>query len=421
MIDATALRRRAAPIDRGGDRRVVVVALAIAGGFLAAALGSVLLPIEVRRGAWLPLHLALAGGATVAIAGVMPFFTAAFAAAPPADIRLRFGAVVVVALAAAAIAAGVVSGSAAVAGLGGVGFVLGVALVGLATLRPLRHGLGPSRGIVVQGYVVALAEVGVGATLATLDVSGWPPVVGSWAAIKPAHAWLNLVGFVSLIIGTTLLHFFPTVVGARIAVRPSARATVIGLATGPILVATAFALRLDLLGRAGAIVVVAGALALAAYARATWLTRARWTTDQAWHRFAIGGLISALAWFEVGIAIACGRVVLLGTDPAAWSIEAVGAPLVAGWIGFAILASATHLQPAIGPGDQAVHARQRTILGRQATLRLLIANGGVLALAVGLPFDLELLAALGAALVATTLAWTLGLLVSALSLAVRHR
>jgi hypothetical protein len=68
MIDATALRRRAAPIDRGGDRRVVVVALAIAGGFLAAALGSVLLPIEVRRGAWLPLHLALAGGATVAIA-----------------------------------------------------------------------------------------------------------------------------------------------------------------------------------------------------------------------------------------------------------------------------------------------------------------------------------------------------------------
>lgn len=58
-------------------------------GFLVAALVATLLPESVRLGVWLPLHLALAGAATTAISGVMPFFSAAFAAAPPSDARLR--------------------------------------------------------------------------------------------------------------------------------------------------------------------------------------------------------------------------------------------------------------------------------------------------------------------------------------------
>ena len=79
----------------------------------------------------------------------------------------------------------------------------------------LVSGTGASRGLVTQEYVLALGEVAVGASLATLFVAGWPPIVEDWARIKPAHAWFNLVGFVSLVIATTLLHFFPTVVGAR--------------------------------------------------------------------------------------------------------------------------------------------------------------------------------------------------------------
>ena len=62
-------------------------------------------------------------------------------------------------------------------------------------------------------------------------------MVGLWAYLKPAHAWLNLVGFVSLVIATTLLHFFPTVIGARIRRSRVAYATVIGLALGASLVA----------------------------------------------------------------------------------------------------------------------------------------------------------------------------------------
>jgi hypothetical protein len=57
----------------------------VAAAFLVAAAASLTLPAGATRGLWLPLHLALAGAATTAIAAVMPFFAAAFAAAPPAD------------------------------------------------------------------------------------------------------------------------------------------------------------------------------------------------------------------------------------------------------------------------------------------------------------------------------------------------
>lgn len=415
MIDANALRRRAPVIDRSRDRVVVVLAVAVAVAFLVAGVASALLPESARRGAWLPLHLALAGGATTAIAGVMPFFSAAFAAAPPADARLRVAAVLAVALGAVGVSLGVVAGWPMVAATGGVAFVAGIAMVAIATLRPLRRALGPSRGIVIEGYVVALAEVGVGATIATLFVAGWPPLVTAWGTVKPAHAWLNLVGFASLVVATTLLHFFPTVVGARIAVRPAARLTVLCLAAGPVVVALGFAWGVDLLGRLGGLVVIAGAVALASYAWQTWQTRARWTTDLGWHRFAIGGLVSALAWFGVGIAIAAGRVIVLGTAPAAWSIEAVFGPLVVGWIGLAVLASTTHLLPAVGPGDLAAHARQRMLLGRWSAARLMAADVGVAALSVGLPLGSDLLAVTGIALVGISLGATALLLAGAIA------
>jgi hypothetical protein len=407
-------------IDRSRDRLVVLLAVGLAVGFLLAALGSALLSENVRRGSWLPLHLALAGGATTAVAGVMPFFSAAFAAAAPADFRLRLGAVLTVAVGATGVALGVVGAWPAVAASGGLALVMGIALVAVATLRPLHAALGPSRGIVIQGYVVALTEVGVGATLATLYVAGWPPLVASWGNVKPAHAWLNLVGFASLVIATTLLHFFPTVVGARMAARPSARIAVLGLAAGPVIVALAFAFDLDVVGRLGGLVVIVGALALWTYALRTWRGRGRWTTDRAWHLFSIGGLVSAMTWFGVGIAIAAGRVVVIGSTPGAWSIDAVFAPLVAGWIGLAVLASASHLLPAVGPGDLAAHARQRAILGRGSVARLVVANIGIAALSIGLPLHEDGLAASGTVLAAISLGATSALLGIAMGIGLRR-
>ena len=69
------------PSPRSSPPAGFLVAAAVA--VLAGAAGAAVLA------PWLPLHLALAGGASTAIAGVMPFFVAALAASPPASARLR--------------------------------------------------------------------------------------------------------------------------------------------------------------------------------------------------------------------------------------------------------------------------------------------------------------------------------------------
>lgn len=419
-MQRAALGRRAAPIDRSSDRWVALFAIVLAIAFLVAAVVAMGVPEGARRGTWLPLHLALAGGATTAIAGVMPFFTAAFAAAAPSDPRLRTAAVGVIALGAAGVAFGVAGDRIGLAVISGGGYVAGILLTAAATVRPLGRALGPSRGLVIQGYVVALGDVAVGATIATAFLAGWPPVVASWATIKPAHAWLNLVGFVSLVIATTLLHFFPTVIGARIVPHVSARLTVAGLAIGAPLVALGFVIASGPVARLGAIGVISGAAGLAVYVGRTWPTRARWTTDQDWHRFAMGGLISAIVWLKVGLAVAAGRVLAFGAEPGGWRVEVVAGPLIVGWVGLAIVASATHLLPAIGPGDPATHARQRRRLGRWAVMRLALLNAGVLAFALGLPVGSAPLVDLGVALISIGFGISAGLLATAAAMGVRR-
>lgn len=395
---------------------MAVIAIAGAIVFLITAAMALFLPTAARRGAWLPVHLVLAGGATTAIAGVMPFFAAAFAAAPPSDARLRMAAVVAVAGGAVAVSVGVVGSLPSVAVGGGTAFIAGVIATGVATIRPLARALGPSRGLITQGYVVALGEVAVGATLATLFVAGWAPIVEAWARIKPVHAWLNLVGFVSLVVATTLLHFLPTVVGARITVRRSARLTVLGIAAGAPLVALGSITAVDGLARIGALVTLGGTGALVVNAAGAWRARARWTTDPGWHRFAMGALVTAIGWFVVGIGMAASRVLVTGGSLTSFSIDTFGAPLVAGWVGLAILGSATHLLPAVGPGDLAAHARQRRLLAGRAATRLTLINGGVAGLALGWPLDHDGLLIWGAVLLAAGLGWTAALLVRAIAI-----
>jgi nitrite reductase (NO-forming) len=351
----------------------------------------------------------------------MPFFSSAFAAVPPADARLRAASVAAVAGGAALVAAGVANGSTGLAVLGGVAFVAGVAAVGIATVAPVRAGLGPGRGLVTRGYAVALVDVGLGGLLGTLFLAGWAPLQAAWAGGRPAHAWLNLFGFLSLVVATTLLHFFPTVVGARIANRRSARVAVYGLAGGAPTVALGYLAGSDAVVRIGSLAVLAGAGGLTAYAVATWRTKARWTSDAGWHRFAMLGLAGAIAWFDVGVVVAAGRALVFGASPGAWSTALVAAPLAAGWAATAMLASATHLLPAVGPGGPLDHARQRALLGRGASPRLLLLVAGTALLAAGLGFDLAGAIVAGAAVFTAGLSWTAVLLVAAAAIGVRGR
>lgn len=413
MIELDSGRARRTAVDRRADRLVAMASLVLALAFLGAATLATLLPAATRVGTWLPLHLALAGAASTAIAGMMPFFSAAFATTQPVSARVRWTSLLTVALGALVVAAGYAAGNSWLAAAGGVSFIAGMVLAGYATVVPVRRPLARNGGVVTLGYAAALLLVVIGALLATLFLAGWTPILAAWGNLKAAHAWLNLMGFVSLVIATTLLHFFPTVIGARILRSPSAYLTVLGLAGGPVLVAAGFALDDDWVVRAGALTTLGGALALATYAAQTWRTKSAWSGDEGWHRFAMGGLVSAIAWFEVGALLATLRLLVAGADPVAASATILLGPLVPGWAGLAVLASASHIVPAIGPGDPAAHARQRRLLGQAGGTRLVGANLGIAALAVGIPLAHHELVVSGLLLAAVSLAVTAALLVVA--------
>ena len=382
-----------------------MVAVSVAAGYLVAA---VLAALAGGLGApvvspWLPLHLALAGGASTAIAGVMPFFVAALAAGAPAPSRLRKAAVGFVAVGAALVAVrGIAPGEvwawAPVAG--GWLYLTGILWLALAVRASGRKGLMVRRPIVSLGYTLALVNVAVGGVLGTLFVAGWAPILERWAQLRPAHAWTNVIGFVSLVIVSTLLHFLPTVLGGRIVPRRSAAVAVLGIAMGTPAVVLGLLAGSGPVAGGGAALVMVGALATAVEAARAVRERGRWTSDPGWHRFASVGLLAGVAWFVIGVSMAAWLVVRSGATAEAWSTSIVGAPLAVGWIMQVLLASWTHLLPSIGPGTPVQHGRQRAILGRVATPRLLALNGGVALLAIGWPMGLAAPAAAGGMLVA---------------------
>lgn len=257
-------------------------------------------------------------------------------------------------------------------------------------------------------------------TLATAMLAGWSPVASAWASLKPAHAWLNVFGFVTVVVAASLVHLAPTVAGARIRPRRSVNVALASLMAGPPLVALAFATGSGVAGSAGALLELVGAAALAVHGASVQRDRGAWTTDHGWHRFAALSLLAAPVWLLVSMTIAAGRVLWLGPTPAAWSIGLIVIPLVAGVIGQVLVGSWTHLIPAIGPGDQARHARQRHWLGRMARSRWLAWNGGVALATAGALADANTLMMAGGASLGVALLTGLALLFVAVGVSSRR-
>jgi len=359
------------------------------------------------------LHLALAGGASTAVASVMPFFTAALAGAPPVAARWRGLAIALVACGALLVSVTVPAGWTTLALAAGSAYVMGIGLVAVASIAPLRSALGIRRPLVEIAYIAALAQVAIGAAIALGFVAAMPAVAANWALLKPAHAWLNLFGFLTVVIAASLVHLAPTVAGSRIKPRRSAVAAVAALVAGPPLIAAGLVLAADALVRLGAAVELFGTVALVHHAAVVHRDGATWTTDPGWHRFTGWSLFAAPVWLLAAVAVAAGRLLWLGADPASWSVTLVAAPFALGFVVQVVLGSWSHLVPAIGPGDMAGHARQRALLARLAITRVVALNLGVgvtwLAAIGGAP----LATAIGLALVVPSVAWTLVLMVGA--------
>lgn len=400
-ISAAGPRPAAARAPRFGERHVLRLGVLLAVAFIAASL---LTGIEAVVGArsdglpWSTIHLALAGGALVAIATFMPHFGVTLAGTRPQPVVLRLAGVGAVAVGTAASVAGMalLPTGVAVAGLGTV--LAGLGITAWCTYAPLRHGLARRHPIVQLTYGAALLQLAVGLGIALLFLAGLPEVVGAWGRLKPAHAWLNLFGGLSLTIAATLVYLYPTVLGARIRAHPSLVVAVAGLLLGPPMVAVAAALDLSALGVVGAAANVAGAAGLLAYAWLTFRRRARWTTDPGWHRFVIGSLSAGCGWYAAAAAVVAVDVASRGPAPAGWTIGVLALPLVAGWAAQVLVGSWSHLLPAVGPASPDARAGQRRLLGAAPLLRLLAWNAGVALLWIGTAAGQGLVAGGGAAL-----------------------
>ena len=268
----------------------------------------------------------------------------------------------------------------------------------IAAFGTLSGSLGPKRLLVRTAYSAALIYVAIGAVTATAMLAGVSPIVEGWGLLKPAHAWLNAFGFLSLVVAATLLHLAPTVAGTRIRARSSATVAVIGLIVGAPVIAGGLALGNDAVVRVGALVEVAGGIGLACHGIVVQRDHARWTTDPSWHRLTSWSLLAAPIWFLVATVLGCGRLLWLGAVPAAWSLADLAAPLAIGWLGQVLVGAWSHLLPNLGPGDGPAHARARQILGRGARVRVAALNIGVALLLVGVLLRSDLTVVVGFAL-----------------------
>ena len=265
-------------------------------------------------------------------------------------------------------------------------------------------------------YAAAICQVVVGVGIVGLMLAGFAPIVERWALFKPAHAWLNVFGFLSLTVAATLIHLAPTVVGGRIVPRLSASIALVGLTLGPAAVALGFALGSDNLARIGAALEVVGATALALHALVVWRDRQGWTTDAEWHRVSSWSLTAAPLWLLVAVVLAAAGILPARATPAAWSLIVIAAPLAVGFVAQAVIGSWTHLMPAIGPGDASAHRRQRGRLGVAANSRLAALNFGVALVAMGATTAMTLA---GTALIGATIVASAVIFMSAFRLCAR--
>jgi len=417
-LEPVGTRRRV--LDRSDDRRLTVIGLGLSAVFLAVAIAAVL-GEGFGPQPWLPLHLVLAGAATVAIGAVLPYFAAALVAAPSAASGPRIAILVLLVAGACGVTFGVSAAIPAIATGGGLLFISGLAGLLAVTVRIFRSAPGARRRVLTVVYAVAVVNVLVGASIATLFVAGEGDVMAAWPRLMVAHAWLNLFGFVGLVICASLIHLYPTVVGTRMGHDRLAVGALGSLAVAPPTVALAEVLGSDALARVGGIVMLAGTAAMVGYAVLSWRSRGHWTTDEGWHRVAITSLSAGLTWFGLGVGLAVGRIEALGSRPDSWSLTALIAPLGVGFVIQVLIGAWTQLLPSIGPGDFAVHARSRAILGRFGSLRFGLLNGGAAVVLAGSLVELPEAVPAGLALAGLSVMISLALVGGALRIGLSAR
>jgi nitrite reductase (NO-forming) len=340
--------------------------------WLTAAFASLLLPADVRLGVWLPLHLALAGAVSVAIAGAMQNFALTLSAAPDASPRTVWAQFAAANLGALLVAVGYPSETGWLVAVGGALFVLAASVLGWLLARARRIGLNRRHVLPFAMYGAAIVAVLVGGTLGAVVGSRVVDDPLTWLELRRAHLTLNVLGWVSLTIAGTLVTFLPTVLRIRM---PAWH----GTASGALLVAgvagVALGLGLDAqpVALVGAVAYGAGALGLA------WMVVKAFRMPRSWPvPVAAKHIVCALAWFVVGALL---LPWMLGEDLLA-SREVFLAIFVGGWALQTLLGAWQYLLPMARPGHPDERRAWLAAIETGGSMQVLALNLGVALLAL---------------------------------------
>ena len=278
-----------------------------------------------------------------------------------------------------------------------------------AALRRIRKAALTQRfGFVVRTYERACGAFLHGAILGGLIGSGALP--GSWAgAARTAHLHVNVLGWGGLTLLATVVVFGPTVMRARMSEGADATAaTWLGRGATSLTIGVLALVATGASGWAGVLARGVATLGVAGFAIATLAVGLPVVRAAKGARPSANGLAMAAAccWFAVAAWL---DVLLVAT--AQWHLlSAVGAVVLVGVLGQAIVAAVGYLAPLLwSAGDRRGALRAR--LDRAPVLRPALFNLAVLALAAGVAFGVGRLAAVAWAAVLLWLAAQAGMAV----------
>jgi len=340
--------------------------------WMSAALLSLLLPVEARVGIWLPLHLALAGAASVAICGAMQTFVLAMTASrqpPPWKQQLQFG---LVNLGVLLLALGYPLGWSWLLALGGGIFVASILILGDIVRLAWFKALNKRHAVPILFYAGAIVSMLAGGVLGALVGAG---VVdgATWVDLRGAHLTLNVLGWISLTIAGTLITLLPTTLRIRMPAwrgRPSAWLFMGGVAV----LATGWSLDSHPTKAVGAIIYAAGGLSMVVMVTKVLATERKWPMP-----ISAKHLLCAFVWFVLG-SVALAIQAVRGSDELTAFRDPFLLVFVGGWMAQTLLGAWMFLLPMWRAGHPEERRRSWAAVEILANMQLFALNAGLLIL-----------------------------------------
>ncbi|HET7248093.1 MAG TPA: hypothetical protein VFJ07_25015 [Streptosporangiaceae bacterium] len=370
-----------------GSRRPRAVWHTAAGTVVAMYLLAAIVVVAAHRlvpvPEWLALHLLVLGAATNAVLVWSRFFAEALLHARHGSARPALVRLVILNAGVAAVLAGVPGGLAPLAVAGAVLVVSAVIahvadLVAMTRSSPLAGPL----AVVAWYYVAAGAALAVGGTLGGVLAAGSPRSPAMDAALKLAHAQVNLLGWLGLAIIGTQFMLWPMVLRTRLAASaPRAARRVLALTAAGLTATVAALLAGPYLGAANWLA-AAGMAAYLAGAAGSLVPAAREMRAKPPRTAPAWALLAGNTWLIAALAADI-MALAAGLQQADQMLDRLLIPVLGvGVVAQVLTGALTFLLPVTVGGGPAGNRRLTAILERGWRIRALLGNAGVAMLVI---------------------------------------